>query len=689
MTKIQKVHLDNVFQENYYEYGMYTIQDRAVADIRDGLKPVHRKIIYEMLASKIKANSKHVKVARITGQVMGKYHPHGDKAIEDALVNLSLDWKNPLPIIDIKGNNGSVFGDTHAAGRYIEARLTPMGELYGENINPGVVPFVPNYDDTEKLPSILPAQIPYLLINGSDGIAVGLASSIPTHNPKEVVEAFIAYAKKPKIKTSELMKILPGPDFPTKGRIINKDSLLDIYETGTGSIRVQGKIRYNKKDHALHIYELPFTASGSMNNLVAELTNGTVEKINEKTKKKVPPKLTLITDVADNCGKDGIDIKLTLKKDADPNEAIREVLAKTKLETTLKFEFLALNNRKIKKYTLKSYFKEYLEFQDEIVSNEFKMKLQQLEKQMNIVHGLLLLREVVDEVIASAKVSSSKDELVEVLMTGKVLDVPKRYHKVIKTFRFNEVQAKHIAGIAIYKLSKFDQQALIKEGQTLHKEIEHARSIVEDDKKRHKLIIKRHENIVKALPHERHTEIVQENDTQAPVIEQKVSDIYVSMDKYQYVRIEEKHYEGAINLKTSDRVGFFDSEGILWNLHLDNQKPTKGRGVLSSTLVAANDIVGFSSTISGSTERLGLFVFTSGHVRVTDMRKYMTKQKATKVASGKTKETLLAYYDIPENAKSVIINGEKYQIKDLSIQGVSGSGRKTIKPTQAVDIEFE
>ena len=317
------------------------------------------------------------------------------------------------------------------------------------------------------------------------------------------------------------------------------------------------------------------------------------------------------------------------------------------------------------------------------------MKLQQLEKQMNIVHGLLLLREVVDEVIASAKVSSSKDELVEVLMTGKVLDVPKKYHKVIKTFRFNEVQAKHIAGIAIYKLSKFDQQALIKEGQTLHKEIEHARSIVEDDKKRHKLIIKRHENIVKALPHERHTEIVQENDTQAPVIEQKVSDIYVSMDKYQYVRIEEKHYEGAINLKTSDRVGFFDSEGILWNLHLDNQKPTKGRGVLVSTLVAANDIVGFSSTISGSTERLGLFVFTSGHVRVTDMRKYMTKQKATKVASGKTKETLLAYYDIPENAKSVIINGEKYPIKDLSIQGVSGSGRKTIKPTQAVDIEFE
>lgn len=691
MVKIETVNTADSFLNDYYEYGMHTIEDRALADVRDGLKPVHRRIVYDMLDSKLTSKSRPAKVSKIVGQVMGKYHPHGDTAIAGALVGLSTWWKNPLPIINVKGNNGSIYGDPAAHGRYIEANLTPAGEKYGEFLKEGIVPFVPNYDETEKMPTVLPAQLPYLLINGSLGIAVSISGSIPTHNPHEVVSAFIAYAKKPKIKTHELLEIMPGPDFPSKGRLINRDELLEIYETGVGTLRLQGRVRYDRKQHSLHIHELPFTFSGSMDKLVDELTKGSMERVIKKGGKKVkqPAKFPMITEVADNSGRDGIDIKLSLAKGANPDAVIQMLFAKTRLESTYRFEFLALNNNKVKQYSLKSYFKEYLEFQHEIVKNEHSLKLAGLQKRMNIVHGLLILQNVVDEVIASAKASASKAELIEVLTIGKVLDVPKKYHKTIETFRFNQEQAEHIAGIAIYKLSRFDQQELVKEGQSLQKEIAQVEAIVTDEKKRHKLIIKRHEQMLPQLPSERQTEIVQESMTKAPTIEQEVVDVFVAMDKYQYVRIENKEFDNAVKLTTKDRIGFFDSEGILWNVHLENQKPTKDRGTLATALVDATNIVGITTTVSQDKEHLGLFIFASGHVRVSDMRKYMTKQKATKVASGKTKEQLIAYYDIPETTKCVAINGQEFKIDELSLQGVSGLGRKTIKPTELVDVEFK
>lgn len=687
MTNIRKANVAEMFKSDYIEYGLHTIEDRAVADVRDGLKPVHRKIVYEMLDSKLTSKNRPAKVSKIVGQVMGKYHPHGDKAIAGALVTLSTWWKNPLGVIHVKGNNGSIFGDSAADARYIEAKLTPLGDLYGENLKKGVVDFVPNYDDTESMPTILPAQLPYLLINGSFGIAVGIAGYIPPHNPHEVLSAFIKYARNPKTKTKELMKIMPGPDFPSAGRIINQDDLLGIYETGEGNIRVQGRIRYNKKTHTLHIYELPYTLSGSMDTLIAELAKGTLET--KQKGKRIPPKLHLINAVEDNSGKDGIDIKLTLVKGADPEEAMKLVFAKTRMESTLRFSFLALNNRRLKQYSLKSYFKEYMEFQDEIVQKEHAVKLAELERRMNVVQGLLLLQVYIDEVVASAKASKSKAELIEVLTTGKVLDVPKKYHKTIKSFRFNQEQAEHIASIPIYKLSQFDRESLVHEGIALQKDIDETSRIVNDYDVRLKLIIKRHQKALTMMNPTRNTEIVQEDATVAPKIEQKVVDKFVSIDQYQYVRIEDNEFEGATKIPSSGRIGFFDTEGILWNVHLENQKPTKDRGTLATALVDAENIVGMTTTVSLPGEHLGLFIFANGNVRVTEMNKYMTKQKTTKVASGKTKETLIAYYDIPQGAKTVTMNKQTFKIADLCKQGVSGSGRNTIKAVQIVDVTFK
>ena len=244
------------FKSNFYQYGMSVIEDRALPDIRDGLKPVQRAILFEMLNSGYTSNKKTVKVKKVVGAIIGNWHPHGDGAVEDAMTTMAQPWSNSLPPIFIKGNGGSIFGDDAADGRYIETRLTPAGDAYGYKLKKGIVPYVPNFDDTDEMPSILPAQLPYLLINGiNEGIAVGVAASLPPHNPVEVLKMTLQYMKDPKTKTEDLLKIMPGPDFPSGATIINQEELLRMYETGGGDnqnsckIRIRATIEYDKKEH--------------------------------------------------------------------------------------------------------------------------------------------------------------------------------------------------------------------------------------------------------------------------------------------------------------------------------------------------------------------------------------------------------------------------------------------------------
>ena len=668
--------LYSVFKSNYTEYGNYVLEERATPDIRDGLKPVQRKIIYSMLESKITSNSKTVKVARITGDTMGKYHPHGDTAITDALVNMAIWWKNPLSPVYVEGNEGSVYGDTHAAARYIEAKLTPSGDTYGELLNEQIVPFIDNYDETERMPSVLPARLPFLLINGVDGIAVGVRSSVPPHNPKEVLETFIQYVKKPKTSTEELLDTLHGPDFPTAGRIINKHELLEFYETGKGKLTLQGRIRYDENDKALHIYEIPYTLSGSMNNLVAEIANGTQETINSKTKQRTPPKLSTIINVEDNSGKDGIDIKLTLAPGVDPEAGIQEIMAKTSLQSSIGLEFVALNDHKPHVYNLKRYFREYLDFQHELFYKDAMVKQVALEHRMNIIHGLLLLHQVIDEVVASAKVAKSRAELIEVLTTGKILDIPKKYHKTVKTFRFNQEQAEHISQIPIYRISQVDKQALVKEGTSLQAEIGKLQKLQDDEKHREKKILQYHQNILKDLTTERLTEIVSEAPITMKDIVVPTVPYYVSMDKYGYVRILDKTFDGVTQTTNKERLGFFDSQGVMWNIFLDTTKPTTTKGVLSDTLTGSDQtIVGYSRNINDE-NREGLFVYADGGLKRMKMSVFMTKQRATKVRSAQTDTPLLYYVDIPEKAQTVTINDKTYALSTIPEGGAKSKGKK-------------
>lgn len=693
-STVVEMDFHETFKENFRDYGNYVIEYRALPDIRDGLKPVYRRIIYRMGENKNTSDRKLVKVAKTTGDVIGIYHPHGDKAVEDALVNLATPWKHTMPAIKIKGNIGSVFGDPHGAGRYIEAKLSETGDSYIKNMKPGIVEYEPNYDETTQIAKVLPARLPYLLINGDEGIAVGFASSLPTHNPIEVINGFIAYVKKPKITQAELMEYIPGPDFPTAGEIINKDDLPTIYKNGDGQIYVRGKVRYDKKDNSLHIYEIPFTSAGSMDKLVENITKATMEtetKVKGKVVKK-PPKYPWATEVMDHSGRDGIDIKLTLQKGVNPDIAIQELYAKTPLETTLTYKFQALNDRHLNKYSIKRYFKEYLAFQHELLINENQLRKDEIVKRLEIIDGLLMLQEVVDEVVSSAKASNGKKELQEVLMTGKLLEeVPKKFHKKIKAFNFTEVQAEHIANLPIYKINKMDSNELVKEHKKLSKEQTQIQTIIDDPAKRKRTIIKQHEDDLKKLDpqqYARKTVILQAEKSKAVEFETPLVNLYTSIDNYGYVTISEKVYENSLQTSNKERLVFITNEGIVYPHYLDNYKTTSGRGTLVNQLISVDDSIIGMSTLVDKPDREGLFVFKDGNIKVVKMSRYLTKNRSSKIIKDKTEFELLAYVDIPENAKTVTINGKTLTIDKLS-HG-NGHGKNEFKSgLDRAEIEFD
>lgn len=692
---ISKVDFSQNFKSDYYDYGMSVIEDRAVPDVRDGLKPVQRAILIEMLSSHITSKAKTVKVAKITGAVIGKWHPHGDASVEDALAVMAAPWKNPMPAIEIKGNGGSVFGDKHAAGRYIEARLSPTGDAYGQNLKEGIVPYMPNFDETLRMPKVLPAQLPYLLINGGEGIAVGLASSIPPHNPVEVIKAFLRYTKNSSLSVKQLMTTIKGPDFPTKGEIINKRDLPKIYETGLGSIRIRGRIRYDKKDRSLHIYEIPFVFAGSMNNLVDELA---IDCLGAPTKsgKRAEPKVKGVLDVKDHSGKDGIDITLKLRRGVDPDQVKQAIFAKTRMETNFKFDMSALNNRHQKRYNLKSYFKEYLAFQNEIIANEYKIQAKDLAKRLEILSAMIGLQNVIDPIVTCARLSNGKKELKEVLMTGKILKgLPKKFVPIVKCFNCTQLQADAVASLPIYKLNKLDYDKMKHEQKDCQEKLAYAQKVQKDPSLRREIIIKRHEDELEKLKSKdfkRRTDIIDDKVTTSAQLEVPESALYFSFDKYHYLRLNDHKFDDSIKTTNKHRLGFLDENGICYNLFLENAKMTNSTGVLIDTLVKSKaPIIGCISHIDDKQETSLLYVFVDGHVKITDERNFQTKSHATKVSRGKTKIQIAKIVEVPKDTKTIKLNDREFSITDFSHQGIGGTGKKMIKPLEdgLIKIEFK
>ena len=375
--KILKTEYSEEMQRSYMNYSMSVITARAIPDARDGLKPVQRRVLYDMSELRLGHDKPHRKSARIVGDTMGKYHPHGDSSIYETLVVMSQDFKKGMPLVDGHGNFGSIEGDGAAAMRYTEARLQKFAEeVYLKDLDK-TVNFVPNYDETEKEPEVLPVRVPNLLINGAEGIAVGMSTSIPPHNLGEVADAVTAYIDQPEITAAQLMEYMPGPDFPTGGIIANKKDLLSIYETGAGKLKLRGRMevelgkRKADKDK-LVITQIPFTMIGAgINKFLTDVAD-LVES------KKLPD----VVDISNQSGKEGIRIVLELRKDADI-ERIRNILyKKTKLEDTYGVNMLAIAHGRPETLNLKGILKNFMDFQYENTERKYKALLEkELEKQ--------------------------------------------------------------------------------------------------------------------------------------------------------------------------------------------------------------------------------------------------------------------------------------------------------------------
>ena len=364
-NNIIQTEYSDLMKKSYIDYAMSVIIARALPDVRDGLKPVQRRTLYDMHELGIKYDKPYRKSARIVGDTMGKYHPHGDSSIYDAMVVMAQEFKKGLPLVDGHGNFGSIEGDGAAAMRYTEARLAKVTqEAYLSDLDKNVVDFIPNYDETEKEPEVLPVKVPNLLINGAEGIAVGMATSIPPHNLSEVLDGVIAYMKNPDITTGEMMQYIPGPDFPTGGIVANKDDLPAIYESGQGKIKIRGKVEVEKgkggKDR-LVITEIPYTMIGAN---IGKFLNDVYGLVESKTTND-------IVDITNQSSKEGIRIVLELKKGADV-EALKNLLyKKTKLEDTFGVNMLAVADGRPETMGIIPIIKHHVNFQYEITRRPY------------------------------------------------------------------------------------------------------------------------------------------------------------------------------------------------------------------------------------------------------------------------------------------------------------------------------
>lgn len=413
---IIKTEYSELMQKSYIDYSMSVITARALPDVRDGLKPVQRRVLYAMDQLGLNYDKPHRKSARIVGDAMGKYHPHGDSSIYETLVVLSQDFKKGMALVDGHGNFGSIEGDGAAAMRYTEAKLKKFTQdVYLSDLDKDVVDFVPNFDETEKEPAVLPVRIPNLLVNGADGIAVGMTTNIPTHNLSEVVDAVCAYMDNEDITTTELMQYIPGPDFPTGGLVINKSELAGIYETGTGKIKLRGKVVYEpaarkgEKDR-LVITEIPYTMIGAN---IGKFISDIVDLVETK-------KTTDIVDVSNESSKEGIRIVLELKKNTDIENLKNLLYKKTKLEDTFGVNMLAIVDGRPEILGLRQIIKHHIDFQYEINTRKYTTLLNKELANKEIKEGLIRACDIIDLIIEILRGSSNLKMAKDCLINGNV-----------------------------------------------------------------------------------------------------------------------------------------------------------------------------------------------------------------------------------------------------------------------------
>ena len=567
---IIRTEYSELMQKSYIDYAMSVIIARALPDVRDGLKPVQRRTLYDMYELGIRYDKPYRKSARIVGDTMGKYHPHGDSSIYDALVVMAQDFKKGLPLVDGHGNFGSIEGDGAAAMRYTEARLQKVTqEAYLADLDKNVVDFMPNFDETEKEPVVLPVKVPNLLVNGAEGIAVGMATSIPPHNFGEVIDGVIAYMKNPDITTAEMMQYIPGPDFPTGGIIANKDDLPAIYESGVGKIKIRGKIEIEKgkggKDRMV-ITEIPYTMIGAN---IGKFLNDVYGLVESKATSD-------ITDITNQSSKEGIRIVLELKKGADI-EALENLLyKKTKLEDTFGVNMLAVADGRPETMGVVPIIRHHVKFQYEIATRKYQTLLAKEQDKKEIQEGLIRACNVIDLIIEILRGSRSIKDAKACLTDGNIdhITFKNPSSKIMaQQLNFTDRQAQAILEMRLYKLIGLEIEALMKEHDETLENIAKYEDILEHRSSMAKVIIKELTAFKKAYGKERKTVI--DNLKEAVVAAKKIEeqDVVFLMDRFGYAKIVDTsvyernkeaanaEYRHIFTCKNTDKICIFTDKG--------------------------------------------------------------------------------------------------------------------------------
>lgn len=540
-SRIIKTEYSEEMQKSFIDYAMSVIIARALPDVRDGLKPVQRRTLYDMYELGIRYDRPYRKCARIVGDTMGKYHPHGDSSIYDSLVVMSQDFKKGLPLVDGHGNFGNIEGDGAAAMRYTEARLQKITqEAFLGDLDKDVVDFVPNFDETEKEPSVLPVKVPNFLINGSEGIAVGMATSTPPHNLGEVIDAMKAYMRDESISTQGLMRYLKGPDFPTGGIVTNKDELLNIYETGVGKIKIRGRVEFEKQKGGrtnVVITEIPYPMIGM--NISKFLSDVAALAETRKTQD--------IMDISNQSSKEGIRIVIELRKDADAENFVNLLYKKTRLEDTFGVNMLAICDGRPETMGLKAILKAVVDFQFEIATRKYTNLLAKEMERKEVQEGLIKACNVIDLIIEILRGSKDRNMAKGCLVEGKTEGIKfksKESRIMAEQLRFTERQANAILEMRLYKLIGLEIEALIREHEDTMANIYRYEDILERRDSMAQVIINELDSYKKEFGRKRRTVI--DNVEEAVYKEKEIeeTEVVFLMDRFGYAKtIDTATYE--------------------------------------------------------------------------------------------------------------------------------------------------
>ena len=681
IEKIYNYTLEEIMGDRFGKYSKYIIQDRAIPDVRDGLKPVQRRILYGMYRGRHTYDKPYVKSARSVGDIMGKYHPHGDSSIYDAMVRMSQWWKQSTPYIDMHVNNGSMDGDSPAAMRYTEARLSKISNELLEDIDKETIIWAPNFDDSEIEPTVLPARFPNLIVNGATGISAGYATNIPPHNLGEIIDATIKRIDSPNCYLDTIMDIVKGPDFPTGGIVEGIDGIRSAYETGRGKIIVKSRCSFeeDKNKTVLAISEIPFEVNKAL----------LVRKIDEI---RIDKKIDGILEVRDESDRDGLRIAIDIKKDANRELILNYLLKNTDLQVSYNFNMIVIDHRRPKQLGLLAILDSYIEFKKEVITKRTEYDLNTAQARLHIVEGLIKCLSILDEVIRVIRASKNKSDAKD---------------NLVKEFDFTPLQAEAIVMLQLYKLTNTDVTELEAELESLRKIVSELESILSSDDKLKAVMKDELRRVKKEYAVERRTDIKDEItdikiDTTVMIPKE---DVLVMVTKDGYIkRTSWRSYQastdeamlkdndyilGLYELNTLDTVLLFTNLGnyLYVPVHTIFDIKWKDIGKHISNLIKLEEMEEIVSVIPvcNFDDKLDIAIATkNGMIKRTPLKEFQVSRYSKPIQCMKLKDddSVINAFITLNNDIFIATNsnyGLWFDKEEIPVVGVKASGVKAIK----------